>query len=119
MDTNRYKYEYRYYNPYGAKFKHSYELVGRLGALNLHISEHSGSLSAGLEFHHTKPIHGKDRPSHQHCWLLGAPCWHDGTSLYAEEYFIPHFDGKNHSILFKLLTQEANKRFYADGGDDD
>lgn len=26
-----------------------------------------------------------DEPSHEHCWVLGKPCWHDGSSLYFSE----------------------------------
>ena len=33
--------------------------------------------------------HKPEAPSHDHCWLLDGPCWHDGTSLYFRERIAP------------------------------
>lgn len=43
----------------------------------------------GIEVHRRKPAtyEAADRPAdHGHCSVLGAPCWHDGTSLGASEF---------------------------------
>jgi len=29
------------------------------------------------------------KPSHEDCWLLKGPCWHDGSSLYFSEQIAP------------------------------
>lgn len=112
MNYHRYKYEYRYLPRHGSA-THSYEIVGRFGALQLHIKEYENNLHAGLEIHYIQPLsHMRDVPSNMDCWLTKTPCWHNGTSLYAEEYFLPHFTRQNHQEMFDLLTQEADRHFY-------
>lgn len=46
---------------------------------------------AGVETHWASPpdYMKDDKPSHEHCDILGAPCWHDGTSLWASEHWMP------------------------------
>ena len=45
----------------------------------------------GFEVHYRQPpdYMKADKPSQDHCWLLDSPCWHDGSSLAAEEKWIP------------------------------
>lgn len=45
----------------------------------------------GLEIHYRKPTgyRQNEPPDNEDCWLLGGPCWHDGSSLAAEEIWIP------------------------------
>lgn len=50
---------------------------------------------AGLEFHIS---HDKLEPNRKSCLLLGKPCYHDGTSLWASEYWLP---------LYKSLSEES------------
>jgi len=52
-----------------------------------------------------------DKPSHDRCWLLDKPCWHDGSSLYFSEYiadFLPRQGGKLddyvHRSMLGILT---------------
>ena len=41
----------------------------------------------GIEYHRAnRPEWGEDRPTHSHCQWLDKPCWHDGSSLQAEQY---------------------------------
>jgi len=44
--------------------------------------------SGGIELHYQIPPDYMDdqAPSHQDCWLLNSPCWHDGSSLAIEPY---------------------------------
>ena len=58
-------------------------------AVHFHVrpdwKDHSRSWG-GVEFH--APVeHSEDGD----CWLLGGPCEHDGSSLYASEVVIPMF----------------------------
>lgn len=62
-----------------------------------------------------------EEPSHADCWLIGGPCWHDGTSLYFSERIdprMPHpdsptandFDSLPHSYIgFELANWFNNK----------
>jgi hypothetical protein len=45
----------------------------------------------GIEVHRATP-HEYDNPaepSHDECWLIGKPCWHDGSSLQFSEQVLP------------------------------
>ena len=76
---------------------HTWFLQGEQGAVhvwataapesNLFSHYHYG----GIEVHHkTPPDYMEDRePSHERCWILDAPCWHDGSSLQFEEAVAP------------------------------
>lgn len=41
---------------------------------------------------HHSPVrreYDSEQPSHDDCWLLGGPCWHDGSSLMFSEQIAP------------------------------
>lgn len=71
--------------------------------------------SAGLEFHHREPITPGDPPNQLQCHLTGGWCWHDGTSLYAQEHVWPAVEGYllrgNHEGIFGLLEYELTRHF--------
>jgi len=48
----------------------------------------------GVEVHwRNKPEWAsRDKPDNDNCWLLEGPCWHDGSSLYADEVAIPKWE---------------------------
>ena len=99
------------------KWNHSYELVGARGGLHLHISgphkyDSGEHWSAGLEFHSRVPLRDEP-PSHDRCWLLDGPCWHDGTSLYAQEHYLPMVIAGEHRRIFLSLIHDAD-RYIAD-----
>jgi len=48
-----------------------------------------GNSRGGLEFHQ-RPQAGQE-PTYDWCFVLNAPCCHDGSALYAEEKLIPLF----------------------------
>jgi hypothetical protein len=95
---------------------HSYELIGAKGGLNLHVSgphhyDNMDNWSAGLETHSRTPLYGDTAPSHDLCWLLQCPCWHDGTSMYAQEHYLPMVLAGDHERVFRELVRYADDRW--------
>lgn len=99
-----------------------YEVIGAKGGMHLHITDFgddnpyvSERYSGGLEVHYrSPPDYMTDRPpSHDVCWLLKCPCWHDGTSLYVSEVLIPKWVGKAFDMdyMSSLMFVEADDRF--------
>lgn len=117
------KYRYKYTATlFAGKWRHDYQIIGRHGGMNFHVDDFGESnkhfpqrYSAGLEIHYREPPAYMDDqpPSHDMCWLLRCPCWHDGTTAYAEEALLPLFDGVNHERLFAKLALESDERFIA------
>jgi hypothetical protein len=111
----RYRYQFRAVRRFGT-WEYSYELIGQYGGVHLHVSgphKYDGSehWSAGLEMHSRTPIGGEDSPpSHDHCWLLKCPCWHDGTSSYAQEHVLPMVLAEDHASVFRSLVRYADDR---------
>ena len=107
-------HKYTWAKPFGS-VRHSWELVGPAGGIHFHASGlHQGSWSCGLEIHRLNGD-GENAPHHVNCWLLKAPCWSDGTSLYAEETLWPmvesYLRSGDHDIIFRLLESEYDERF--------
>lgn len=67
-----------------------FAVVGDLGAMEFWMFTDHPDLG-GVEAHRRDPSeYQDDRSKHDDCPLLdGAPCWHDGTSLWASEHWIP------------------------------
>lgn len=116
----QYRYQYRLAPRFG-QWEHSYELIGLHGGVHLHITEYTkdyqnitGPYGGGIEFHYRTPYRGRNEPpSHDECWLLKAPCWHDGSSLWASEYWIPLWENArgDHSRVFGALARAADRKF--------
>lgn len=107
-------------NGVGGYEKHHFEVIGARGGLHLHITDlgeekQQDRWSAGLEEHwRSPPPYMDDRaPSHDVCWLLHCPCWHDGTSLYAMETLLPLFlqIQATPQMMLQRLCTEAEERF--------
>lgn len=89
-------------------WNHRWIIVGNNIAAHLDIRPYQikdGPIeySAGLEIHYGQPpdYMADEAPHHEECWLLHGPCWHDGTSLYAQEEFVPIFlNGCDHDLIF-------------------
>lgn len=100
---------------------HWWEVVGPNGAIHLHVStsDQYGD-SAGLEFHH---LSGEGAPHHLNCPLTGGRCWHDGTSLYAQEWVWPvakdYLKNGGHDAVFRLLEGEYDKHWKRIAGEDE
>lgn len=120
MSKYRCTYEYR---DDGYAKCHTWTCVGANGGLHLYIREpHSAYVSEGLqdpsggiEVHYRYPPEymADDAPSHDECWVLKCPCWHDGSSLQASERWIPmwELDRNDHEGIFNALRGEMATRF--------
>jgi hypothetical protein len=90
-------------------------LLGRDGAIDFHVlklrayKDEPETYNAGLEVHRRTPQAGP--PTADDCLILKAPCWHDGTTVYAEEKLLPLFDPSNHDRIWQALTIEADRIF--------
>lgn len=97
--------------------RHAWSLVGPLGGVHFTFYDHKDTPSAGLEFHHS-PVcdyRRNEAPDHVNCWLIGGPCRHDGSSLYAREtllpMILPMIRNGDHGTIFRFLEGEADQHF--------
>lgn len=107
-------HKYIWSKPFGNE-RHHWELVGANGALHFHATYYADhQTSCGLEVHR---IEGDGAPHHINCPLTGGRCWHDGTSLYAEEELWPlikeYLKTGDHETIFRILEGEADKMLRA------
>lgn len=89
-------------------------------AIHVHITDAGergyglGRHYGGIEQHSATPpdYMAGSSPSHEHCWLLNGPCWHDGSSLYASEVIIPFWreDPTNNERMFDFIRREYESR---------
>lgn len=107
-------HEYKWTKPFTSTH-HQWSFRGPKGGISFSASLIEGYEPAcGLEFHHAfDPSGGKEAAQHARCWLLKAPCWHDGTSLYANEHLWPRIEGMipDHNKIFRLLEREYESHF--------
>lgn len=118
---NRYRYEYRVFSRFGG-WAHSYELVGAKGGLHFHVTgphnyDGHDHWSCGLEMHSRTPLYSDCAPHHDNCFLLKAPCWHDGTTLHAEEVYLPMFRAGDHGAIFRQLVRRADDQWVGNDGE--
>lgn len=120
----KYRCEYKYGKPWGNP-NHTWTVIGARGAMHFHVSDIGEAnvkshdldrrYSGGLECHYRfAPDYMADQaPTQDKCWLLGCPCWHDGTSLYAQETIIPFWltSPHDHDRMFNFLIREYEDRF--------
>lgn len=108
---------YKWSKPFDS-VQHHWELVGPDGGIHFHVSmyrEHEPS--CGLEFHHSARARYScdEAPHHTQCPLIGEPCWHDGTSLYASETIWPMVQpmlrNGDHEAVFRILEHEYTRHF--------
>ncbi len=101
-----------------------FAVIGDKGAIHFWFSECSQtskdvfgqSKYGGVEMHSRVPLsYSKEEPDHENCWLLNAPCWHDGSSLYAEETYIPKYEYcesmNDFEPMWRALECEYERRF--------
>ena len=70
---------------------------------------------AGVETHFSKcPEYMNGRPpSHTDCpYTLTGICWHDGTSLWASEHWVPGFEFGGTDWIWSELEYQHRKRFH-------
>ena len=125
MDKHKYKHKYEYSYSYGQHPFHVWSCVGSRGAIHVHITdygekhaaEYGNRYSGGIEIHYRQPPSYMDTPPSQNkCWLLGGPCWHDGSSLQASEYWIPSWKlaPHDHEAMFNLIEHRMRDSFELD-----
>ena len=96
---------------------HGWSFRGPRGGIDFHVHTFEDGdfpTTAGLEIHRAyDPSGGEEAASHAHCWLLKAPCWHDGTSLYATETLWPIVQSlmPDHAAIFRVLEREYDHHF--------
>lgn len=112
----------------GGHITHLWSLANEDGGIHISasISPFRGQYYwvGGCETHYAKCPDYMDanKPSHEHCWVLGAPCWHDGSSLYFSEnvaQMLPnpwgehpnHMDGYHHEAVTSELRYLHRIRF--------
>ena len=77
-------------------------VVGKHGAIEFWMfsDDHLKGLGlstrslGGVETHQRTPFEysqSQGTPDHEECPVLDGPCWHDGTSLWASEHWIPKY----------------------------
>ncbi len=119
---DKYRKEYHYVHSYPHYKKHIWLIECAQGAVHLHITdlgekcEHD-RYSGGIETHYRKPPDhmATDSPSQNQCWIFGgSPCWHDGSSLYASEHFVPmwEMDKHDHDGMFNALIVHMHNQFH-------
>jgi len=118
----KYRSKYEYTNEFSKR--HVWTVIGRHGAIHLHISEVSmgsdkpDSISGGVEYHYRVPPEymSDDAPSHDRCSILQGPCWHDGTSSWATDHWIPLWQAAphEHDRMFELLQGAMEKHITAE-----
>lgn len=103
MDLKRYKHE-------GAE-RTDWAVIGERGAVHFWKFNHHPRLG-GVEEHRKEPADYQrgDRPSHDVCFLLDGPCWHDGSSLYADTFF-PILENQGEEEIYIKLADEYRARF--------
>ena len=120
-------HKYEWSHPFSST-RHQWSFRGPVGGVSFSVSimdddERFPEPTCGLEFHHSSRAEAGaylidgNAPHHSPCWLLGEPCWHDGTSLYAGESVWPRVEGLlrtgNHTAIFSILEGEYVRHFEA------
>lgn len=99
------RYEVTYCEIFG--IQHMWIVIGGTMAKHLWIRQSVHAMKddydgerylGGVETHwRSPPEHARfSAPDHNNCRILGAPCWHDGTSLWASEKWIPQWECSPH-----------------------
>lgn len=109
----KYRSKYEFCIEFGNE-KHTWSVIGRHLAIHLHISvlaDHGPS--GGIEYHYRQPPEHmqNEAPSNDVCWLLKAPCWHDGSSMQVTDLWIPRWQQAphDHARMFDLLEGAAEE----------
>jgi hypothetical protein len=122
---------YEYIAPEGKVTRHMWTLVGPTGAVHIWAEPNDPNFAArwnqeyygGIEIHSPTRLYsfGDGKPDHDPCWLLNAPCWHDGSSLQFSEQvepFIRHatlpFGPHVHEFINSILFEWYQSRFKAE-----
>lgn len=93
-------------------------VIGPGGAIEFHFRtvedrkyDHYGTFplsSMGVEMHKRVPV---AESNYEHCALIDAPCYHDGTSLWASEVVMPAFMIGGSEAVYPILERCYFERF--------
>lgn len=104
----------------GGRDQHTWSLNGPRGGIHVAAWESSGwrdeHWMGGIEGHSPTPReYESEKPSHEHCWLIGKPCWHDGSSLQFSEQIAPYlpapgkpFEDRDHLDVLHIMVSRYN-----------
>jgi len=105
----------RKYEFYPDDNRHLWSVADERGGMHFWVIDKPVDPIGGIEIHyHTPPEYMQDsKPCEENCWLLNGPCWHDGSSLWAHEYWIPKLyrNQNSHEWIFEELKEEMDNRF--------
>jgi hypothetical protein len=102
--------------------KLNFAVVGSLGAMHFWVDTPRNDLDdrcqesdCGIEIHSRKPLYGRQNAAdNDRCWIVGGPCWHDGSTLVAREFWVPLFrtcnSSGNFDALFMCLESDYRDR---------
>lgn len=83
-----------------------------LGSLSFWVSSCDGRQYGGVENHYnavSRPEYLACTHPHTTCELNGGFCWHDGSSLWASEWWIPNILPGGNELIWQTL-----ERYYED-----
>ena len=90
--------------------------VGEHGGVEFWFDEHDriGKLG-GVETHwsHDPPDYMDGGPHHTDCEVTGGNCWHEGTSLWASEHWIPMYERFGEAWVREKLVKLYRETFEA------
>jgi len=75
----------------------------------------------GVETHYnekSKPDYLGAGSYHEQCLQNNGKCWHDGTSLWASEYWIPFVMPNGDDVIWAKLESTALESFFKETEDD-
>jgi hypothetical protein len=83
--------KYSYIAPHDDVTRHIWTAIGDNSGVHVWAEPHSEKFYGGVEVHSKTRLYdfGDGKPDNDDCWLLGCPCWHDGSSLYFSERIEP------------------------------
>lgn len=106
------------------------QIVGPDGGCEFHFTCNNeeqrrygeGAITAGgFECHfkaHSRPDYYHDHGAHRHdCEITGGDCWHDGTSLWASEHWLPGMADGGQDWVWRELERAYRERITPQPGD--
>lgn len=117
--NEKYRHRYELCWRFGNK-EHMWIVETRYGAVHLHITEYGERMkeyepSGGVEYHWREAPEwaGVQAPHFPECPILKAPCWHDGSSSYASDHYIPMWRaGMKHEDIFRGLERDIERTIH-------
>ncbi|MCF0075463.1 hypothetical protein LZD49_33600 [Dyadobacter sp. CY261] len=96
-------------------------VTGEYGSLSFWVSAHTSELSlswgethyGGVENHYnekSKPSYLDESAKHTDCNYNGGLCYHDGSSLWAEEHWIPYILPRGNEGIWQELEHYYERR---------